>query len=63
VQFFETFSYLPALSDDEISRQVDYMVRNGWTPCLEFSEPENAYVGNTNCIRFGAVSSGYQDNR
>ena len=63
LQFFETFSFLPALSADEISKQVDYMVRNAWTPCLEFSEPENAYIASTNTIRFGAVSAGYQDNR
>jgi len=54
---FETFSYLPPLSDDQIARQVDYIVNNGWTPCLEFSEPENAYVKSTNCDRMGAVSS------
>ena len=44
-------------------KQVDYIVNNGWTPCLEFADPEHAYVSNENCIRFGAVSSGYQDNR
>ncbi|GBF99887.1 metal-nicotianamine transporter-like, partial [Raphidocelis subcapitata] len=33
-KFFETFSYLPPLTDDQISRQVDYIVNNGWTPCL-----------------------------
>lgn len=24
--------------------QVDYITRNGWTPCLEFSEADQAYV-------------------
>jgi ribulose-bisphosphate carboxylase small chain len=62
-KMFETFSYLPPLSDDQIARQVDYIVNNGWTPCLEFSEPENAYVKSTNCDRMGAVSSNYFDNR
>lgn len=28
---FETFSFLPPLTDGEISRQVDYIVRNGWS--------------------------------
>lgn len=28
---FETFSYLPPLTDAEISRQVDYIVNNGWS--------------------------------
>jgi ribulose-bisphosphate carboxylase small chain len=63
LQFFETFSFLPALSDDEITKQVDYIVRNGWTPCLEFSEPETAYVGSANTERMGNCTSGYQDNR
>lgn len=54
---FETFSYLPPLSDDQIARQVDYIVNNGWTPCLEFSEAEFAYVSSASCSRMGAVSS------
>jgi ribulose-bisphosphate carboxylase small chain len=53
---FETFSYLPPLSDDQIARQVDYIVNNGYTPCLEFSMPEDAYVSSQNAVRFGAVS-------
>jgi hypothetical protein len=53
---FETFSYLPPLSDDQIARQVDYIVNNGWTPCLEFSEPELAYTSNENCVRMGPVT-------
>lgn len=56
-KMFETFSYLPPLSDDQIARQVDYIVNNGWTPCLEFSEPELAYVQSTSTDRMGAVSS------
>jgi ribulose-bisphosphate carboxylase small chain len=43
--------------------QVDYMVRNAWTPCLEFAEPRDAYVGSEATSRFGAVSSNYFDNR
>ena len=39
------------------------MVQGNWTPCLEFSEPAQAYVSNENTVRFGAVSSGYYDNR
>jgi ribulose bisphosphate carboxylase small subunit len=54
---FETFSYLPPLSDDQIARQVDYIVNNSWTPCLEFSEPELAYVQSTSTSRMGNVSS------
>eukprot|EP00878_Enallax_costatus_P000330 GHUV01000407.1.p1 GENE.GHUV01000407.1~~GHUV01000407.1.p1 ORF type:complete len:184 (+),score=40.76 GHUV01000407.1:55-552(+) len=62
-KMFETFSYLPPLSDDQIARQVDYIVNNGYTPCLEFSMPEDAYVSSGSSIRFGAVSANYFDNR
>lgn len=43
--------------------QVDYIVRNGFTPCLEFSDADQAYTANTNTVRFGPVSAGYYDNR
>ena len=56
-RYFETLSYLPPLTNDQISKQVDYMVGNGWTPCLEFAEPDFAYVESRETIRFGAVSS------
>ena len=39
---FETFSYLPAMSDAEIRKQVQYIVQCGWNPAIEHSEPENA---------------------
>jgi len=38
----ETFSYLPELSDDEIRRQVQFIVDNGWQPAIEHTEPERA---------------------
>ncbi len=38
---FETFSYLPAMSNDEIRKQVEYLVSKGWNPALEHTEPEN----------------------
>jgi len=62
-KFFETFSFLPALTDDQIAKQIDYIVGNGWVPCLEFAMTGDAYVDSRNCVRFGAVASGYQDNR
>ena len=62
-QFFETFSFLPPLSETDISKQVDYMVRNSYTPCLEFAEAHMAYVDAHTTVRFGPVSSGYEDNR
>jgi len=39
---FETFSYLPQLSDDAIKAQVQYIVSKGWNPAVEHTEPENA---------------------
>ena len=32
LQFFETFSYLPPLTNEQIARQVDYIVGNGERP-------------------------------
>ena len=55
---------MPPLDDDAIAKQVEYIIDNGWTPCLEFAEPEGAYVKsvNTNHIR-GTVYANYLDNR
>mmetsp|Transcript_9184 Transcript_9184/g.20880 ORF Transcript_9184/g.20880 Transcript_9184/m.20880 type:complete len:154 (+) Transcript_9184:98-559(+) len=39
---YECLSYLPPLSDAEISRQIDYLVGNGWAPCIEFASQEEA---------------------
>merc|ERR1712170_263363 len=39
---YETFSFLPPLTDAEIARQVDYIISNGWTPCLEVSPAETS---------------------
>ncbi|XP_052199731.1 ribulose bisphosphate carboxylase small subunit, chloroplastic 3-like [Diospyros lotus] len=33
---FETLSYLPPLSDESIAKEIDYMLKKGWIPCLEF---------------------------
>lgn len=63
-RMFETLSFLPPLDDDAIAKQVEYIIKNGWTPCLEFSEPEFAYVTatHTNHIR-GTAFCNYMDNR
>nr|O22645.1 RecName: Full=Ribulose bisphosphate carboxylase small subunit, chloroplastic 5; Short=RuBisCO small subunit 5; Flags: Precursor [Fritillaria agrestis]AAB86854.1 ribulose 1,5 bisphosphate carboxylase small subunit type V [Fritillaria agrestis] len=34
---FETLSYLPTLSVESLLKQIEYLIRNGWVPCLEFS--------------------------
>merc|ERR1712072_1635773 len=53
---YETLSYLPQLSNDDIRKQLDYMIRNSWTPCLEFSDDGDIYLN----TRMGP---GYYDNR
>lgn len=63
LRYFETLSFLPPLSEQDIAKQVDYMVGNGWVPCLEFSDPEHAYVSSESTVRMGAVASNYVDNR
>ncbi len=40
---FETFSYLQELDPGQIRRQVEYIVRRGWNPAVEHTEPENAF--------------------
>jgi len=38
---FETFSYLPPLSKEDIHKQVEYIVKRGWNPAVEHTEPEH----------------------
>ena len=38
---FETFSYLPAMNTDQIRKQVEYIVKKGWNPAIEHTEPEH----------------------
>lgn len=40
---FETFSYLTEMDDERIRKQVEYIVRQGWNPAIEHTEPENAF--------------------
>ena len=39
---FETFSYLPEMTDEQVRKQVQYIVDQGWNPAIEHTEPENA---------------------
>ncbi len=39
---FGTLSYLPPLTDEEIRKEVEYIVQKGWQPMIEHTEPENA---------------------
>eukprot|EP00958_Prasinococcus_capsulatus_P027813 scaffold5904_cov350-Prasinococcus_capsulatus_cf.AAC.3 len=36
IKYYETLSYLPPLSDFEIEKQLQYITRNNWSPCIEF---------------------------
>ena len=38
---FGTFSYLPAMDKDNIKKQVEYLVKKGWNPAIEHTEPEH----------------------
>merc|ERR1711948_115025 len=53
---YETLSYLPQLQNDDIRKQIEFMIRNKWTPCLEISGDGDIYL-NT------AMGPGYYDNR
>ena len=35
---FETLSYLPPLSDAQITRQIQYILSQGYFPAIEFNE-------------------------
>ncbi|KAL1323176.1 hypothetical protein HN51_068240 [Arachis hypogaea] len=54
---FETLSYLPDLTDEQLRKEVDYLLRKGWVPCLEF-ELEHGFV-----YRENHRSPGYYDGR
>jgi ribulose-bisphosphate carboxylase small chain len=38
---FETFSYLASMSPAEIRQQVEFVVKQGWNPAIEHTEPEH----------------------
>ncbi|XP_071733899.1 ribulose bisphosphate carboxylase small subunit, chloroplastic-like [Rutidosis leptorrhynchoides] len=54
---FETLSYLPPLSNEALAKEVDYLLRNKWVPCLEF-ELEHGHV-----YREHGNTPGYYDGR
>ncbi|XP_050228147.1 ribulose bisphosphate carboxylase small subunit, chloroplastic-like [Mercurialis annua] len=54
---FETLSYLPPLTPEQLGKEVDYLLRKGWVPCLEFE------VGNAFVHREFHASPGYYDGR
>ncbi|KDP29409.1 hypothetical protein JCGZ_18330 [Jatropha curcas] len=56
-KFFETLSYLPPLSQDQLAKEVHYLLRMDRVPCLEF-ELEHGFV-----YRENHRSPGYYDGR
>ncbi|XP_058736261.1 ribulose bisphosphate carboxylase small subunit, chloroplastic 3-like [Vicia villosa] len=54
---FETLSYLPPLTREQLLKEVEYLLRKGWVPCLEF-ELEKGFV-----YREHNNSPGYYDGR
>ncbi|CAI0428163.1 unnamed protein product [Linum tenue] len=54
---YETLSYLPPLTEEQLGKEVDYLLRSGWVPCLEF-ELEHGFV-----YRENNRSPGYYDGR
>ena len=63
-RFFETFSYLPPLSDAELLKQVQYLISNKYNPCIEFEFPDKAYAAAAFEKGFDSrSSSGFSINR
>jgi ribulose-bisphosphate carboxylase small chain len=60
---FETFSFLPPLTDAEISKQCQYLLNNGWTPCIEFEDAEHAYADSHGPHLDSSINALYYDNR
>jgi ribulose-bisphosphate carboxylase small chain len=38
----ETFSYLPAMTPQQVRKQVEYVLARGWSPAIEHAEPGRA---------------------
>ncbi|KAG6555949.1 hypothetical protein Mapa_001889 [Marchantia paleacea] len=53
---FETLSYLPPLSQDALAKQIDYVIKSGWAPCIEFDVQGTV-------TREGSTMPGYYDGR
>jgi ribulose-bisphosphate carboxylase small chain len=56
---YETLSYLPPLNDQQIARQIQYVIEQGFIPCVEFNEtsdPEVYYWTMWKLPLFGSTS-------
>lgn len=45
-QKYETFSYLPPLTSDQVNRQIAYAISQGWNPAVEHTERGTAATSN-----------------
>ena len=45
-QKYETFSYLPPMTADQVNRQIAYAISQGWNPAVEHTEKGNASTSN-----------------
>merc|ERR1712060_198709 len=41
---YETLSYLRQLTNEAIKKQIDFMIKNHWTPCLEINDDGDIYL-------------------
>ena len=41
-QKYETFSYLPPMTADQVNRQIAYAISRGWNPAVEHTEKGTA---------------------
>ncbi len=39
----ETFGFLPKFSQDEVYKQIAYILAQGWTPAIEHEHPSQAF--------------------
>ncbi|KAJ6914174.1 hypothetical protein NC651_016434 [Populus alba x Populus x berolinensis] len=49
---FEALSYLTPLSDDSIAKEIDYMMKKGWIPCLEFDDAGSMHREHSRILRW-----------
>lgn len=42
LQTLETFGFLPKLTQEELHKQVAYIIAQGWTPAIEHIHPSRA---------------------
>ena len=55
---FETLSYLPTLVDEPLVKQIEYLLRSKWIPCLEFSHVSTVKLNLPKEVGRGACMGG-----